>query len=143
MPGELELMCIKCNCTILCSCTPPLLKSSAKCNLAVATEATATGDLKTFGFCSAWKMSQILYRKAAQKMTSSNKYLQNIDVIMAGCLKKVLPQADNGKDYPTTWIDTIATATVPRIDIVCVTGGKKYLIRNSIGLEGSNISGGK
>ena len=76
-------------------------------------------------------------------MDNINKYLQNIDVITAGCLRQVLPQADNGKDYPTTRIHTIVSATVPRMDSVCVTGGKKYLIHNSIGLEGSNISGGK
>jgi hypothetical protein len=69
-------------------------------------------------------------RKAAEKMSRSNKYLQNIYVITAGCLRQVLPQADNGKDYPTTRIDTIAT--VPRMHSVCVTRGKKYLIRNSI-----------
>jgi hypothetical protein len=28
-------MCIKCNCTVLYSCTAPLLKTSANCNLAV------------------------------------------------------------------------------------------------------------
>jgi hypothetical protein len=33
-------MCIKCNCNVLYSCTAPLLKTGAKCNLAV-------GDVET------------------------------------------------------------------------------------------------